>query len=87
MFLFSICLLFIVGILGGITFVSFLISIFSSLRVQHLGNTVPEAKIQKWSKTNIKANFIKNVFWQWTIYVFAACSFVFFIVYLLGSSI
>lgn len=85
MSLFGLFLLGLVGVLALISFTSFLISIFASLRVQHFGKDVSEIEIQKWSKTNIRANFIKNLFWQWTIYVFAASAFVYLIISLLGN--
>ena len=42
-----------------------------------------EEKSQKWSRANIKANFVKTLFWQWTIYVFAASAFIYLIISLL----
>lgn len=85
MFLVSAFLLGLVGTIAGISFIAFLVSIFASLYLQHFGSMMSEEKSQKWSRANIKANFVKTLFWQWTIYVFAASAFIYLIISLLGN--
>ena len=85
MFLVGTFLLGLVGTIAAISFIAFLVSIFASLYLQHFGNIMSEEKSQKWSRANIKANFVKTLFWQWTIYVFAASAFTYLILSLLGN--
>lgn len=60
----------IVAMFAAICFISFMCSICCSLYTQHFAGN---ENTNRWL---IRFNFAKNLFWQWTIYLFAAISLI-----------
>ena len=64
----------IVGVFAAICFISFMCSICCTLYTQHFVDNQDKAiKANRWLS---RFNFFKNLFWQWTIYLFAAVSLI-----------
>lgn len=59
----------IVIVCAAISFIGFLGSIATTVFVQHFNDNPDRiAKVTLWT---VRFNFLKNLFWQWTIYLFA----------------
>ena len=63
------CFFVIVAVFAVISFIGFLGSITTTVYLQHF-NDNPD-KMTKVGMWTVRFNFIKNLFWQWTIYLFA----------------
>lgn len=59
----------VVGIFAVLSFIGFLGSISTTVYAQHFN--ADQEKLMKVNMWTVKFNFIKNLFWQWTIYLFA----------------
>lgn len=59
----------VVGVFAILSFIGFLGSIATTVYAQHFNNNPDRlVKVNIW---RVRFNFIKNLFWQWTIYLFA----------------